>query len=113
MKNLRNKVQLIGNLGVTPQVTTLDNGNTLAKFSLATSETYTSKDGEKITDTQWHQIVAWGKTAQFAGNYLDKGSRIALEGKLTNRMYQDKDGVKRYIVEVVAHELLSLSKKEE
>ena len=113
MKNLKNKVQLIGNLGIDPEVKELDGGKTLAKFPLATSESYKNAAGEKITDTQWHNLVMWGKTAQIAGQYLKKGSRIAVEGKLVNRSYEDKEGVKKYITEIIVRDLLMLGSKNE
>lgn len=113
MNTLRNKVQLIGNLGNTPEIITLNGGKKLAKFSMATNETYRNNNGEKITDTQWHNIVAWNKTAEIIENYLDKGSEIAIEGKLTSRSWEDKEGNKRYITEVVCNELLMLNGKKE
>jgi len=113
MKTLRNKVQLIGNLGIDPEVKQLESGKTVAKISLATSETYKNAEGEKKTDTQWHNLVLWGKTAEIAGNFLKKGQRIAIEGKLVNRSYKDKKGVKRYVSEVVVNEFLMLSPKQE
>jgi single-strand DNA-binding protein len=108
MSTLRNKVQLIGNLGNKPEIITLESGKKLAKFSIATNETYKNAQGEKITNTEWHNLVAWGKTAEIAENYLEKGKEIAIEGKLTTRSYDDKDGNKRYTTEVVVHELLLL-----
>ncbi len=111
MRNLRNKVQLIGNLGKDPEVKQLDSGKTLEKLSLATSEKYKNANGEKVTDTQWHNLVAWGKTAQIAEQYLKKGNRIAVEGKLINRSYEDKEGVKRYVTEVLVNEILMLGSK--
>ena len=111
MKNLRNKVQLIGNLGKDPEVKQLESGKTLAKLSLATSENYKNADGEKVTDTQWHNLVAWGKTAQIAEKYLKKGNKVAIEGKLINRTYEDKEGVKRYVTEVLVNEILMLGSK--
>jgi single-strand DNA-binding protein len=111
MNNLRNKVQLIGNLGNKPEIITLDSGKKLAKFSVATNEHYKNDKGEKQTNTEWHNVIAWGKTAEIAEMFLDKGKEIALEGKLTSRSYEDKDGNKRYITEVVAHELLLLGSK--
>ena len=111
MKNLRNKVQLIGNLGKDPEVKQLESGKTLAKLSLATSENYKNADGEKVTDTQWHNLVAWGKTAQIAEKYLKKGNKIAIEGKLINRSYEDKEGIKRYVTEVLVSEILMLGSK--
>lgn len=110
MNTLRNKVQLIGNLGNDPEIINLESGKTLAKFNLATNESYTNSKGEKITDTQWHNVVAWGKTAQIIEKYMTKGKEIAIEGKLTTRSYDDKEGIKRYITEVVCNELLMFGK---
>ena len=110
MNTLRNKVQLIGNLGNDPEIINLESGKTLAKFSIATNESYTNNKGEKITDTQWHNIIAWGKTAQIIEKYVGKGKEIAIEGKLTNRSYETKTGEKRYITEIVCNELMMLGK---
>ncbi|MEO9510915.1 MAG: single-stranded DNA-binding protein [Flavobacteriaceae bacterium] len=110
MNSLRNKVQLIGNLGNDPEMVILESGNKLAKFSIATNETYKNSDGEKVTDTQWHNVVAWGKTAEIVENYLVKGKEVALEGKLTSRSYETKEGEKRYITEIKCNELLMLGK---
>jgi len=112
MNTLRNKVQLIGNLGQNPEVKELNGGKKVAKFSLATNETYRNKSGEKITDTQWHNLVAWGKTADIIEKYLKKGSEVAVEGKLLNRNYTDKDGIKRYVTEIQVSDLLMLDKKD-
>lgn len=111
MNTLRNKVQLIGNLGNDPEVISLESGKKLAKFSIATNETYKNAKGEKITDTQWHNVVAWNKTAEVIEQYVAKGSEVAVEGKLTSRSYEDKDGNKRYITEVVCNEVLLLGNK--
>ncbi|AXT21017.1 single-stranded DNA-binding protein [Flavobacteriaceae bacterium AU392] len=110
MNTLRNKVQLIGNLGNDPEIINLESGKTLAKFSVATNESYKNASGEKITDTQWHNVVAWGKTAQIIEQYVTKGKEVAIEGKLTSRSYETKEGEKRYITEIVCNELLMLSK---
>ncbi|MCK0155686.1 single-stranded DNA-binding protein [Cellulophaga sp. F20128] len=110
MNALRNKVQLIGNLGNDPEIINLDGGKKLAKFSIATNESYKNAAGEKVTDTQWHNVVAWGKTAEIVENYLTKGKEIALEGKLVNRSYETKEGEKRYITEINCNELLMLGK---
>jgi single-strand DNA-binding protein len=110
MNALKNKVQLIGNLGNDPEVTTIESGKKKARFTLATNETYKNDSGEKITDTQWHNIVAWGKTAELIEKYVTKGKEIAIEGKLTHRSYEDKNGEKKYFTEVVANELLLLGK---
>ncbi|MDX1272507.1 single-stranded DNA-binding protein [Bizionia paragorgiae] len=110
MNALRNKVQLIGNLGNDPEIINLESGKMLAKFSIATNENYKNAQGEKVTDTQWHNIVAWGSLATLAEKYLQKGKEIAIEGKLTTRSWEDKEGVKRYTTEVVCNELLMLGK---
>ncbi len=110
MNALRNKVQLIGNVGNTPEILTFDSGKKMAKFSIATNETYKNNKGEKVTDTQWHNVVAWGKTAELIENYVPKGKEIGLEGRLTSRSYDDKDGVKKYITEVICNEVLLLGK---
>lgn len=112
MSTLRNHVQLIGNLGNTPEIINLENGGKLAKFSLATNETYTNKKGEKVTDTQWHNIVAWNNTATIIEKFLDKGKEVAVSGKLTSRSWEDQDGNKRYITEVVCNEVLLLGAKQ-
>lgn len=113
MNALRNKVQLIGNLGMNPEVRKLDGGSSVAKFTMATNESYTNKKGEKVEDTQWHNVVAWGKTAELMGELLAKGKEVMVEGKLTSRSYDDKEGNKRYITEIVAHEFLLLTRKDE
>jgi len=110
MNTLRNKVQLIGNLGNDPEIINLESGKTLAKFSIATNESYKNGDGEKVTDTQWHNVVAWGKTAEIVEKYLNKGKEVAIEGKLTSRSYETKEGEKRYTTEIVCNELLMLGK---
>jgi len=94
MNALRNSVQLIGNLGNDPEIVNLDNGSKLAKFSIATSDNYKNAQGEKVEDTQWHNVVAWGKTAEIVENYLTKGKQVALEGKLIHRSYETKEGEK-------------------
>ena len=111
MNALKNKVQLIGNLGNNPEVKTLESGKKMAKFSIATNESYRNAKGEKIVETQWHNLIAWGKIAEITEKYLQKGSEVALEGKLINRSYNDKDGNKKYITEVQVNELLLLSKE--
>ena len=108
MNNLRNKVQLIGNLGNNPEIIYLESGKKLAKFSLATNETYKNAKGEKVTNTQWHSLIAWGKTVEIIENYLEKGKEVMIEGKLTSRNYETKTGEKRYITEVQINELLIL-----
>jgi len=110
MNTLRNRVQLIGNTGNDPEIITLESGRKLAKFAIATNETYKNDKGEKVTDTQWHQLVAWGKSAEIVEKYVTKGKEIAIEGKLAHRSYEDKNGEKKYITEVVISELLLLGK---
>jgi len=112
MYALKNKVQLIGNLGNAPEVKNLEGGKKIARFSIATNETYRNQKGEKVTETQWHNIVAWGKVADIAEKYLHKGSEVALEGKLVSRSYNDKDGNKKYITEVQVNEILMLGEKQ-
>jgi single-strand DNA-binding protein len=102
MYALKNKVQLIGNLGNNPEVKTLDGGKKMARFSAK---------GEKIVETQWHNLIAWGKVAEIVEKYLQKGSEVALEGKLINRSYNDKEGNKKYVTEVQVNELLMLGKE--
>ncbi len=106
-----NRVQLTGNLGAKPEIKTFDNGNKVARFSLATKEEYTKK-GEKVTETQWHFISAWGKLAELAETELNKGSFVSVEGKLVTRNYTDKNGQKKYITEVVANDVLVKQKAE-
>jgi len=110
MNTLRNKVQLIGNLGKDPEIVNLESGKILAKFSIATNDSYKNAQGEKITDTQWHNIVAWGKTAEIIEKYVTKGKEVAIDGKLTTRSWEDKDGNKRYVTEVLVNEILMLGK---
>ena len=112
MYALKNKVQLIGNLGANPEIKTLDGGKKLARFNVATSENYRNAKGEKVTETQWHTLVAWGKVAEIAEKYLKKGSEVAIEGKLISRSYNDKDGNKKYITEVQVNEVLLLGEKQ-
>ncbi|MEZ7494345.1 single-stranded DNA-binding protein [Leeuwenhoekiella aequorea] len=111
MSTIRNQVQLIGNVGQEPTLTTLESGKKVARFSLATNEYYKSEKGEKVQDTQWHTVVAWGKTAELIESYAPKGKELALIGKLKSRSYEDKDGIKRYVTEVEASEILLLGSK--
>ena len=111
MQAFKNRVQLIGNLGAKPEIKKTENGKKLAQFSLATSENYHNSKGEKIKDTQWHRIVAWGKVAEMAEKYLDKGRAVVIEGKLVSRTYNDKEGNKKYISEVQVNDILLLGSK--
>ncbi|MBS2210012.1 single-stranded DNA-binding protein [Carboxylicivirga mesophila] len=101
MANLRNRVQLVGNLGMNPEIKAFDNGRKLAKFTLATNESFNGVNGQEKTETQWHNVVAWGKQAEIAQKYLQKGNEVAIEGRLTYRQYEDKNKQTRYITEVV------------
>ena len=111
MNNLRNKVSLIGNLGADPEVKIFDSGKKKVRLSLATSDSYKNASGEKIEQTQWHNLIAWGKTAEIAEKYLQKGSELAIEGKLTYRSFDDKNGEKKYFTEIIINEFVMLGKK--
>jgi len=113
MSTLKNKVQLIGNVGQDPEILMLDSGKKVIRFSLATNEYYKNAKGEKVQNTDWHNLVAWGKTAEIIEKYASKGKEIAIEGKLTSRSYEDKEGKKRYITEVVINEVLLLGSKKD
>ena len=106
MNNLRNSVRLIGNLGMNPEIKSAMNNKKVARFSIATSETYKDAKGNPVKDTTWHNIVAWGNKASIAENYLRKGSEVAIEGKIANRNYTDKNGITRYVTEIVVNEFL-------
>ncbi|MCU0399507.1 MAG: single-stranded DNA-binding protein [Algoriphagus sp.] len=108
MNALRNKVQLIGNLGSKIEVKTTESGKVVGRVNIATNEVYRNAKGEKITETTWTNLVIWGKNAEILEKYTDKGSEIAIEGKLSNRTYTDKSGEKKYITEVVVNEVLLL-----
>ncbi len=110
MYALKNKVQLIGNLGNAPEVRNTESGKKLVRFSVATNEQYKNAKGERVTETQWHNLIAWGKVADIAEKYLAKGTEVAIEGKLVNRNYMDKEGNKKYITEIQVNELLMLGK---
>ena len=113
MNTLRNKVSLIGRLGAQPEVVTFDSGKTLARFSLATNESYKNKAGEWQDNTQWHNITAWGKTAELVGKMLSKGQEVVVEGRLVNNNYETKDGEKRYSTTIEVNEFLIISAKSE
>jgi len=107
-----NKVILVGNVGKDAEVRYLDNGIAVASFSLATSEVYVAKNGEKVTTTDWHNIVAWRALGEFAGKWILKGRQIYVEGRLRNRSYDDKEGNKKYVTEIYADTIQLLGKKE-
>lgn len=111
MNSLKNSVRLIGHLGEAPKVKKLENGKIVANFSVATNEVYKNNNGEKISETTWHKLVAWGKSAEIANQYLKKGSEIAIEGRLTNRSYENKEGEKQYVSEVFVNSILLMDKK--
>jgi single-strand DNA-binding protein len=110
MNVLRNSVRLIGHLGDDPKVRKLDNGKTVANFSIATNEIYFDQNGTKQSEATWHRLVAWGKQAEIVESYVKKGSEIAIEGKLTNRSYEGKNGEKQYVTEVLVGSILLLDK---
>ncbi len=111
MKSLRNSVQLIGNLGKDPEVKTFDKSKK-ASFSIATTNSYKNGKGEKVEDTQWHNIVIWGPLAEVAEKYLKKGMEVCVEGKLVHRNYETDKGEKRYITEINVNDMLMLGGKE-
>jgi single-strand DNA-binding protein len=106
-----NRVTLIGNIGNDPEYKTLQDGAPVAKFSIAITETYRLKNGETQSHTDWHTIIAWRGLATFASQYIHKGSLLYVEGKLRNRQYEDKEGVKKYVTEIVAEQVILLDKK--
>lgn len=110
MNAMKNRVQLIGNVGNDPEIKTLENGKKLAHLNIATNDKYTNDKSEKVEQTEWHRVTAWGKTAEIIEKYVVKGKEVAIEGKLTHRSYDDSNGEKRYITEVVVNEILLLSK---
>lgn len=108
-----NKVILIGNVGKDPDIRYLDSGVAIARFPLATSETYKNREGEKITTTEWHNIVLWRALAEVAEKFVKKGSQLFIEGRIRTRSYDDKDGNKKYVTEIVADTMQMLGKKQE
>lgn len=106
MNALKNKVQLIGRLGAKAEIKSTTSGKVFTRVSLATHESYKNAKGEKVQETTWHNLVAWGKTAEVIQKYTDKGTEIAVEGKLVNREYIGKDGVKRQVTEILVNEVL-------
>lgn len=107
---MRNKVQLIGHVDQEPEIKTFEGGKKVANLTIATNEVYYKENGDKVENTEWHRVSAWGKTADIIEKYVTKGKEIAIEGKLTHRSYDDKDGNKRYITEVMVNELVLMSK---
>ena len=113
MNTLKNKVHLIGNLGFDPEVREIAKGRKVARISVATNDSYRNAQGERVTDTQWHTVVAWGTTADAVERMLRKGSPVALEGRLVHRSYETKDGTRRYITEVVMNDFQLLPAQSE
>ena len=110
MNTLKNRVQLIGHVGNAPEIKILEGGNKLATFSIATNESYTNAKGEKVEDTQWHRITAWNKVAEIVEKYVTKGKEVAIEAKLNYRNYDDKNGQKVYVTEILASEIMLFGK---
>ncbi|MFB3386330.1 single-stranded DNA-binding protein [Flavobacterium sp. LAR06] len=110
MNAMKNRVQLIGNVGNDPEIKTLESGKKFAQLTIATNDYYKNEKGEKIEQTDWHRVTAWGKVAELIEKYVVKGKEVAIDGKLTHRSYDDKNGEKKYITEVVVNEILLLSK---
>lgn len=111
MNALRNKVQLIGNVGNDPEIKNLEGGKKLANLTIATNEVYYKENGDKVQQTEWHRVTAWGKTAEIIEKYVTKGSQVGIEGKLTHKSYDDKNGEKRYVTEVVVNEIMLMGNK--
>lgn len=111
MSNLRNSVRLIGNLGANPEVKELPSGKKLANVSLATTDKYKDSEGKQVSETQWHRLTAWGRTADFMEKYFEKGNEVVVEGKLLNRSYLDKEGVKKFSTEIVINEITKIGGK--
>lgn len=107
-----NKVIILGNLGKDPEIRTLENGTKVANFSMATSESYKNKEGQRVTNTEWHNVVLWRGLAEIAEKYLQKGSQVFIEGKIKTRTWDDKDGNKKYMTEIVGDNLVMLNKAE-
>lgn len=110
MKNLRNRVNLIGNLGADPEIKTFDSGKKFAKLVLATNGSYKTSEGKKVEETQWHNLIVWEGLAEVAEKFLKKGKEIAVEGRLNYRTYDDADGKTRYVTEIIVTDLLMLGK---
>jgi len=111
MANLRNSVKLIGHLGKDPEVRTFESGKRVAKFTIATTDSFKNQKGEKVQDTQWHNLVIWGKLADVAEKFLKKGSEVAIEGKLVHKVYETSAGEKRFTTEISVNEMLMLGRK--
>lgn len=108
MNALRNKVQLIGRLGQDPEIKTLESGKKVARFNLATNESYKNSEGAKIDETTWHSIVVWNGLAELTSKYLTKGKEVCIEGRISYRSYTDKNGIQRNVTEIVASDMVML-----
>ncbi|MBL7113963.1 MAG: single-stranded DNA-binding protein, partial [Bacteroidales bacterium] len=106
-----NKVILVGNVGKDPEIRYLEGGTAVCSFSMATSETYRNRDGERVTNTEWHNVVLWRGLAEVAERYVKKGSQLFIEGKIRTRSWDDKDGNKRYTTEIIADNMVMLGRK--
>lgn len=113
MSNLRNSVRLMGHAGNQPEVRIINEKQKVARISIATKESYRNSNGERVEQTQWHQLVFWNKQADLAEKYLEKGSEITVEGKLTSHSYVAKDGQKKYVTEVVVNEIIFAKKPQQ
>lgn len=107
---MKNRVQLIGRVGQDPEVKNLEGGKKVATITIATNDVYYKDNGDKVEQTEWHLVTAWGKTAEIIEKYVTKGKEIGIEGKLTHRTYEDKNGEKRYVTDIVVNEVLLLGK---
>ncbi len=110
MNAMKNKVQLIGHVGQEPEIKSFDGGKKVANITIATNDYFINDKGDKVEQTEWHRVTAWGKTAEIIEKYVTKGKEVAIDGKLTHRSYEDKDGTKRYVTEVVVNDILLLGK---
>jgi len=108
MNNLKNSVHLIGHLGKDPEIRTFEDGRKLAKLTIATKDSYKNSNGDKVIETQWHNLLAWGKTAELMEKILSKGNEVAVQGKLTHRTYEDKEGTVRNFTEIVVNEFMKI-----
>ena len=103
---MRNKVQLIGHVGQEPEIKNLEGGKKVATITIATNEVYYKENGDKVEQTEWHRVKAWGKIAEIVEKYVTKGKQVAIDGKLSHSSYDDKDGNKRYVTDIIANELV-------
>lgn len=103
---MRNKVQLIGHVGQEPEIKNLEGGKKVATITIATNDVYYKENGDKVEQTEWHRVKAWGKIAEIVEKYVTKGKQVAIDGKLSHSSYDDKDGNKRYVTDIIANELV-------